>query len=441
MELLSPGIVLAAYAEPLLEGRRVVVFGDGTSALSAELVERGARTVHVYDPETSRAAVAAGRNRSKQISVVPLDEADVAIRDGAFDVAIVEDLCDATEPAALLKRVRRALSQRGVAIVASPNAEARRALVPRTGAGRGASIGYYELYDAVAAEFPEVRMLGQTPFVGYAIVDFAPEGEPDVRIDSGLVPGGAEEPEWFVALASRHPVECDAFGLVQLPSARVLGRREVDEELAAELRAARANEARLVDRVAVLERSQLDASAKAATLDGSTARIAALEAELAGATERFERELRHVRGESESSLNRIRALSLEKQALEETLATERTAQVELAAAVARKSEELTHLRATASPPEDEEIARLESNLKERGERVRELETDLRESERLGHELIRELAKHRGETDRAGVSGTDVLATQNARLLADLEAAGWTIQELEERLSRTATAAR
>jgi len=68
MEALPPSIILAAYAEALVDGRRVVVFGDATSAVAAELVERGARNVHVYDREPSRAALAAGQNRSKQIS-------------------------------------------------------------------------------------------------------------------------------------------------------------------------------------------------------------------------------------------------------------------------------------------------------------------------------------------------------------------------------------
>ena len=253
MGLLSPGVVLVAYAEPLLEGRRVVVFGDATSSLAAELVERGARTTAprlLDDPEPARAAVAAGRNRSKQISVVPLDEADVAVRDGAFDVAIVEDLSTAGEPAALLKRVRRAVAQRGTAIVASPNPDAKFSLVPRTSGARASSaLGYYELYDAVSAEFAEVRMLGQTPFVGYAVVDFAPDDEPEVSIDSGLVPGGAEEPEWFVALASRDPQENDSFAIVQLPASRVI-TSGVDEQLASDLRAARANETRLLEETA-----------------------------------------------------------------------------------------------------------------------------------------------------------------------------------------------
>jgi hypothetical protein len=253
MEALSPSIVLAAYAEQLFDGRRVVVFGDSTASVAEELVERGARTVLVYDEEASRAAVAAGQNRSKQISIAPLDDADLAVRDGAFDVAFIEDLSSFAHPETLLRRVRKALSTRGTAIVASPNPEARVALLPRTSGARARSpLGYYELYDAVSAEFDEVRMLGQTPFVGYAVVDFAPDGEPDVSIDSGLVPGGSEEPEWFVALAGRERVECDPVGIVQLPASRVTSNA-AGGAVAEELRLARSSEARLLDRVAELE--------------------------------------------------------------------------------------------------------------------------------------------------------------------------------------------
>src|SRR5260221_2872770 len=282
MDALSPSIVLAAYAEPLLDGRRIVVFGDATSDLSAELLERGARSIHVYDAEPARAAVAAGRNRSKQISIVPLDDADIAVRDGAFDVAIVEDRSSGREPAILLKRVRRALSVRGAAIVASPTPDTKMSLLPRTSAAEwSAPLGYYELYDAVSAEFPEVRMLGQTPFVGYAVVDFAPEGEPDVSIDSGLVPGGAEEPEWFIALASRELVDCDAVGIVQLPALRVAGGG-VSAALTDELRASRSAEARLLSRVAALEAeaTQLRAELSRPMMDEAKHREGALEQEL-----------------------------------------------------------------------------------------------------------------------------------------------------------------
>jgi SAM-dependent methyltransferase len=508
MEPFSPGVILAVYAEPLLEGRRVVVFGDATSSLAAELVERGARAVHVYDPEPSRAAVAAGRNRSKQISVVPLDEADIAVRDGAFDVAIVEDLSTARDPAALLKRVRRALSARGAAVIASPSPDTKLALLPRTSVTHGsAPLGYYALYDTVSAEFPEVRMLGQTPFVGYAVVDFAPEGEPEVSIDSGLVPGGAEEPEWFIALAGREAVECGAFSVVQLPASRVLSAG-VDTKIAEELRAARAAEAHLIDRVATLEAEAATARAKQdeprpdlsrelvsslelalekkeARLSELQARATAADARADQASEALEKRLGAFASEKAELEKRLGALTSEKAELEKrlgaltsektqaskqlsALAAEKTAlATQLARRDAEKADALRELAARDAPLRKVEGAGrpvpagalddvgpleaglldtglLEAGLKERGERVRKLEADLREAERVGAELLRELrnARNGKPAPEGGVpKEVEPLMQKNARLMADLEAAGWTIQELEGRLSGATGAAR
>ena len=55
---LYPSIVLAAYLEPLVEGRRVALLGDATLGLAEDLLDRGARLVHAYDPERTRVAEA-----------------------------------------------------------------------------------------------------------------------------------------------------------------------------------------------------------------------------------------------------------------------------------------------------------------------------------------------------------------------------------------------
>src|SRR5690606_26474927 len=89
-------------------------------------------------------------------------------------------------------------------------------------AGSSGSLDYYTLYDLVAAQFEHVRMLGQAPFVGYAIADFGAGGEPEPALDSAFVPGGAEEPEWFIALASSMSVHLDEFAVVQLPFRQAL---------------------------------------------------------------------------------------------------------------------------------------------------------------------------------------------------------------------------
>ena len=137
-------------------------------------------------------------------------------------------------------------------------------------------------------------------------------------------------------------------------------------------------------------------------------------------------------------------LSGERQRLEQQLAAAATGSADLTKKLAAKDAELQKLGQVAAPSDEEEISRLEAALRERGERVRQLEADVRESERVGRELLRELAKRRDPGPppaRPGPAASDPLVSQNARLIADLEAAGWTIQELEERLSRGAVPAR
>jgi len=172
-----------------VDGRRVIVFGDASSSLADLLLERGARLIQVYDSDPARAAEAAARNTSRSLSFAPLSEGSLSIRDGAFDLALVENLSKFEEPANLLRRVKRTLARRGVALVASPNPEVKHRLLPDLSAAQ--ELEYYALYDLLADEFEEVHMLGQSPFVGYAVAAFAPQGDPAPAIDAGFVPGGS----------------------------------------------------------------------------------------------------------------------------------------------------------------------------------------------------------------------------------------------------------
>ena len=72
-------------------------------------------------------------------------------------------------------------------------------------------------------------MLGQTPFVGYAIADFSAAGEPEPALDTSFVPGGAEEPDLFIALAAEHEVRLDEFAVIQLPTRQLAGQRGAPE--------------------------------------------------------------------------------------------------------------------------------------------------------------------------------------------------------------------
>jgi hypothetical protein len=90
--ILRPSAALAAYGEPLIEGRRVLVYGEATSSLTEHLLERGARAVHVCDRDPGRVAEASTQNTSRNVSFAPLGDGGLSLSDGAFDVAIVENL-------------------------------------------------------------------------------------------------------------------------------------------------------------------------------------------------------------------------------------------------------------------------------------------------------------------------------------------------------------
>jgi hypothetical protein len=213
----SSSLALAAFAETWISGVKVVVFGDASSPLPERLVERGARHVQVYDRDAARVAEATAEGRSNQISYASLDQAGSTLRDGVFDFGIIEDLAAAErEPELLLQPLARALSRRGMALIAARNPDVTQRLIPCS-VETSQPIGYYDLYDTVSQHFQEVRMLGQTAFVGYAVADFSATDDTEVRIDTAFLPSGAEEPEWFLALASALPVSAASFSVIQIP--------------------------------------------------------------------------------------------------------------------------------------------------------------------------------------------------------------------------------
>ncbi len=406
-ETMRPSVVLAAYAEPLLDGRRVLVFGDATSGLAEMLLERGARLVHVCDPDASRVAEATARNPSRTISFAPLGDGALALREGAFDVGIIEDLGAAGPASSVLKRLRRSLTPRGVALVAVPNPDVRTRLLPVPGVAF--ALDYYQLYDAVKAEFPHVRMLGQTPFVGFAIVDFASNSTPDPSLDTAFVPGGAEEPEWFLAFASALPIRLDEFSVVQFPLSTLRSAAPPgasDEELAH----AREGERRARDQMARLEaevhelRGKLSAP-RAPSVDPSV--VTALQVEVA------KRDAWISELESRASVADARADEAQAE-LDELRNRPREPDPEHVRKLAELSRELEALRTAArsEPVESGEVADLEARLVERGAEIRRLEAELKDTERLGRNLLDEVER---------------LAEVNAEREADLQAARWTLQ--------------
>jgi predicted nucleic acid-binding Zn-ribbon protein len=210
-----PALVLGVYGEDLAHGARTAVFGNATLGLAEELVLRGARLVHVYDVDAARVAEANARSHHRSIFYAPLPEGgDIGVRDGAFEFVVVPDLSIFADPAAIMALVRRVVSPLGAALIASPNADAKAPLLRVSSAEN--ALGYYELYEAIATHFTSVRMIGQAPFVGYAVAELSVE-DPEPTIDSSLAESEGKEPDWFLALASDRNVRLDPFALIELP--------------------------------------------------------------------------------------------------------------------------------------------------------------------------------------------------------------------------------
>jgi SAM-dependent methyltransferase len=418
---LEPSIALAAYAEPLASNRRVLVFGNALAALSVQLLERGARSVHVCDADPVRVSEAAARNRSSQISFSSLADSDLSVRDGAFELALVENL-GAFGPMGLVSKAKRALAPRGAAIVACPNPEAAFPLL-RSGNPAATRLDYYALYDAVAAEFEHVRMLGQTPFVGYAIADFSAAGEPEPALDTSFVPGGAEEPDLFIALASEHEVRLDEFAVIQLPTRRLLGSMGVSAPTPAPIpppnKAADAELARLNQWIKELESRASTADERAdhadTELDELRSKLQSEQKALSALKSRHDKELGNARAELSAKTNELARATTEL-----TRATSELAQRD------RQLAEKSALEQEGSP----ELAAFEQQLVERGAEVRKLEQDLRTAERTGRELARELERRRADQAAAGSAELERALAERE---ADLQAAAWTIESLSLRL--------
>jgi len=459
---LEPSIALAAYAEPLATNRRVLVFGNALGSLPLQLLERGARSVHVCDPDALRVSEAAARNRSTQIAFSSLADSDLSLRDAAFELALIDNL-GAFDPLPLLRTAKRALGSRGVAVVACPNPEAAFPLL-RASNPAATSLDYYALYDAVAAEFEHVRMLGQTPFVGYAIADFSASGEPEPALDTSFVPGGAEEPDFFLALASNQEVRLDEFAVIQLPTRRLLSSLKGPPPLAlpaapaaasensAQARAHEAELARLNQWIKELESraSTADERADHSETELETERTK-LEGELGTERAKLETERAKLETERQASAALRSQHEREISAARAELSALRTQATNLRADASSKASELARLtselaRLTSELAERDrqlaaqaekveqgsaaELTEYERQLSERGSEVRRLEQDLRTAERTGRELVRELERRTGEQSKqASLELERALAEREA----DLQAAAWTIESLSLRL--------
>jgi hypothetical protein len=440
LENIHPALVLAAYGEELYRGGRVAIFGDATVGLAEELIERGARLVHVYDSEPARVAEASARRHDRSIFYATLPEGgDIGVRDGTFDAVFIPDLTLLADPAPLVAVAERVLSSEGAALIASPNGETRAPLlrVPV----RHAPLGYYELYGLLSNHFSSVRMLGQAPFVGYAVAEFAAE-DPEPTIDTSLADTEGKDADWFIALASQREARLDAFALIEMP---VLPWDASEETPADEIAASHNGPPALVEQTAegTVLVDVVDAEREAA--------LSALrQQEQLAKEERFRAEqatseLRACREENGLLRERCEAM---KKALddEQTLRGATEAELERvrhdpeAPALRERVQRVEEMLRHASEEQEREVGRLETQLRERGQQVQALEAEVTRREKLVREVVAGMPQRNDENGREGRASDlsarlDRMAEEAAKREADLVAARWRIAQLERELTQ------
>ncbi|HRI69029.1 MAG TPA: hypothetical protein PK156_32585 [Polyangium sp.] len=390
-----PSMALAAYLERLVRGRRVAVLGDVTLAFGERLIDRGARLVHVYDPNPARVAEVLARtadHRPRNVTHAVL-EGDLGVRDGAFDVVVLPDLTIFGDPTDALRRTRRLVGTTGIAVIASANEEAPRRLLDKPGSANPSTTDYYGLYDLVSLQFPVVRMLGQAPFVGYTLADFGASGELEVSVDTSLL-DVTEEPEIFIAIGSERKVALDPFVVVELalgdvrgstaPKAPVVDTNALAEALAKDIAT---HEARAAEQRAALEQHReraVNAEARAVDLEQKLERFRDMESRMGDTHVRAERLTHQIRDlEEELRKQRDRGTKLAKQLDDEKKARTK-AEVELG--LSRGPKEV--------PGTKERIEQLMQEAASVRSRAMELEGELAAAELGINDLVNERAELR-----------------------------------------------
>ena len=446
-----PQQALAVYAESLVAGARVAVFGDASLGLGARLVELGARAVQVWDPDPSRARAEA-EQAPRGVTVHAYGDSEGESR--GYDLALVIDLGQFSDAAGLVRRVRRGVGTDGVAMIAAKSAEVAQA-------GGLRAFDYYDLFDLVAPEFESVRMVAQLPFFGIALVELGEEDEsPAVNVDTQLAESG-RVPEAFVVVASQRGARVEPYAIVQLPSQvrleepmgdrDALARAELRSELLAsqldDLRARMAEGARAADEIARIEDTLRARSVQVVELEKA---LAARGRDLADLSS----EVEEMRAAAEAG--RIAAAQVEEVALRADRAERRVALLE--GEVASLSREA----AKGGDVHSVELARVEEGLRERAQAIRLLEGELARRDQMVRDLVGSLddvhietmpaapepaasaidakATRALEEDNARLrSQLDALAADLARREGDSQASTWKITELERKLAQQAGA--
>jgi hypothetical protein len=288
---------LSVYVEPLVADARVAVIGDVDLGLHERLLELGARTVHLFDPDPERVARTADEV-PRGVSVRMLRD-DFDVRDSAFDLVVIPDLGTLPDPAGCIVRLRRVVDPRG-AVVAMGRARTQQQqdgdpsdydTFPEMAP---AVVDYAELYDLFALQFESVTMNGVLPFAGVVFAELGAGDDLAVSVDTRLV--APDPPAVFVVVAGREASALDPYAIVQVAASLRLAEQAeevIDVESLDTIAIDIPILTRDVDRrdhevATAFAAMQLKAELLATQLDEHRARLASIDSRSADIADRFE---------------------------------------------------------------------------------------------------------------------------------------------------------
>ncbi|MBL9005374.1 MAG: hypothetical protein JNJ46_14065 [Myxococcales bacterium] len=356
------------YAAPLVRIRRVLDIG-GDAEGGALLSQHGARSVLVL--QTDGADRGSVLKPGDGVTVRSVSRADLVrglraqTGQSEFDVVFLRATPDLFT-SAFLTELRSVVAKNGHVVVSARSREATdKTALPD-------ALGYFDLLDGLTqAGFGPVTMLGQSAFLGSALMPYGASEPPLVFDDTLAPPDGAEE---YVALCGAVPagglpyqlikLSPQALDLPELPPGEKIVERVADPEVAAE-------RDRLKARLDALRAEQEQQKIEAQTAQKAARALEDRLRVAAGEVESLRHELGGVRQKHEESQVALRSSESQRGELSERLRQRDRSDAEAAKAAVLHERQMRELR---------------TQLEERDAFVSELEEQLRDLPRIQEKL-------------------------------------------------------
>jgi peptidoglycan hydrolase CwlO-like protein len=228
-------LVRMLYLEPALAQRRLLVLGRDAGQMAPALERMGAAHVRTHAPDEGRSLPwDLGGLRGKRDADLG---SSLPVRRGEVDIVFIPDLAEVQDYRALLGETARVLDRHGLLVLSVRNAECT-VPVSETGLEEWPEVWSLDSLEQLLGQyFTHVELVGQSPFLGYAMASYDPaRGRRGVRLDTSLMRSQGEDPEFMVAVCGHEsPAEPLSNALFQVPLAEMaLVRGEAPERAAGE---------------------------------------------------------------------------------------------------------------------------------------------------------------------------------------------------------------